>query len=129
MPWNDADKGAHKALSRWFLMPFWIPAGLPYAGRIWLILFDNAWHRPVSADFGPTEIRRATKNRPFQRRSALLAAKVLSKSRSRAKVEKWMNNELILNLFASIFIMTNLIFIDSQIIIQKYFKFKQYFIF
>ena len=40
----------------------------------------------------PVEIRRGTKNRPFQRRSALLAPKMLSKRRSGAKVEKWMKN-------------------------------------
>ena len=40
----------------------------------------------------PCEIRRGTQNQPFQRRSALLAPKMLSKRRSGAKVEKVMKN-------------------------------------
>ena len=41
----------------------------------------------------PLEIRRATKNRHFQRRSVLLAPKMPSTRRPRAKVEKWIKKE------------------------------------
>ena len=58
------------------------------------LLLEPFWRKmeiPASI-LAPLDIRRGTRNRAFQCRSAPLAPKMLSKRCSGAKVEKWMKN-------------------------------------